>query len=240
MRILAIIPSKGRPENIKKNILPFMARLGIDYRIFVEEREEGEYDFENIVTIPEFDQGLGYSLLCAKNYAKQNDYDLIFKIDDDVSAIGEIEEDLPEILGVFENPKYKNIAAVCFPYSFEFYSKSEALFTRLNKRLQTSYIIRTDQFRPSREISTFEDFYQFLGIRSRGKLSLLCSKHMIKCNPVGKGNGGLQDFDRSEMALKEINIFRRKDPKIKVVHKPNKPWKMEPKFVGDKYKSRPL
>jgi len=106
--------------------------------------------------------------------------------------------------------------------------------------VQTSYIIRTDVFNPDESISTFEDFYQFLNIINKGLNTIYCSKHLIDCGAVGKGKGGLQSFDRSEMAQIEINKFKAIDPTITTVSKPEKAWKHEPKFTGKKYKSRAI
>ena len=234
MKCLVFIPSKGRPNNISKFVEPFMNRLGLEYRIFVEPQESAAYPFKNVVVLDKDNGGLGYSDSFAKRYAEQNGYDLVFKIDDDVTGIGEIENDIHEIIKAFNIPK---VGAVVFPYSFEWYAKTEKLFSRKNKRAQTCYIIRTNLFRPSHEISTFEDFYQYLLMRNDGYDTLFCSRHLIECVPVGQGKGGLQLFDRSAQALKEINIFKSIDPTIAVVSKPHKPWKFEPKFTGNKYKS---
>lgn len=237
MKCLVCIPSKARPNNIKKYVEPFMSRLGLDYKIFVEPQDKELYKFSNVVTLDANDKGLGYATSFAKNYAEQKGYELYFRIDDDVKCIGEIEEDIGKILDAF---KIKKVGAIVFPYSFEWYAKSEKLFTRINKRTQTCYIIRTKLFRPDTRISTFDDFYQYLLLRKDNYDTLYCSKHLIDCAPVGGGNGGLQCFDRSEMALKEINIFKSIDPTIKVISKPDKPWKYEPKFTGKKYKSKSI
>lgn len=238
MRILAAIPSKGRPENITKNILPFLETLKIDYAIFVEPQDEEKYNFNNVKVIPEDNMGLGYVLCEVKKYALENNYDLIFKIDDDVKGVGEIGKDLQKILKALEIPK---VAAVCFPYEFEFYAKTKKLFTRINKRIQTCYIIKTSIFNPSVKVSTFEDFYQFLNIRNKGMDTLYCSRHLIKLSKmVGDGEGGLQDFNRKEMAKKEIQIFKGIDSGIKVIIKKGKPWYYEPKFTGPKFKSKAI
>lgn len=234
MRCLVFIPSKGRPSNISKFVKPFMKRLRLEYKIFVEPQESAVYDFENVILLDKNNAGLGYSTAFAKRYAEQNGYDLVFRIDDDVKGIGEIENDIHQIIKAFNIPK---VGAVVFPYSFEWYAKTEKLFSRKNKRSQTCYIIRTTLFRPSHEINTFDDFYQYLLMRNDGYDTLFCSRHLIECAPVGQGKGGLQLFDRSAMALKEINIFKSIDPTIAVVSKPDKPWKFEPKFTGIKYKS---
>tara|TARA_R110002073_G_C9255902_1_gene562992 strand:- start:44 stop:757 length:714 start_codon:yes stop_codon:yes gene_type:complete len=237
MKCLVCIPSKGRPNNIKKFVEPFMKRLCLDYKIFVEPQDLESYNFKNIISLGANNKGLGYSMLQAKKYCTENGYDICFKIDDDVLSIGEIEKDINKILDAF---KIKKIGAVVFPYDFEFYAKTKKLFTRVNKRVQTCYLIRTEIFNPQQGVSTFEDFYQFLNIISKGYNTLYCSKHLIKCNAVGSGNGGLQDFDRSEMAIKEINIFKSIDPTIEVISKPNKPWKYEPKFTDKKYRSKQI
>jgi len=238
MKCLVIIPSKARPDNIAKYTIPFVESMGLDYRIFVEPQDEQNYiAFPNVIILPANNRGLGYSTMYAKKYAIDNGYDLIFKIDDDVQAIGEIQKDLDKILASF---KISKVGAVVFPYDFEFYAKTEKLFTRVNKRIQTCYIIRTSLYKPSEEISTFEDFYEYLLLRQKGYDTLYCSKHLIKCSPVGQGKGGLQVFDRSEMALKEIQIFKSIDPSIEVIEKPKKPWKFEPKFTDKKYKSKAI
>lgn len=238
MKCLVCIPSKGRPNNIQKYTLPFMHRLGLDYRIFVEPQDYDSYSmFENVITLPKNNQGLGYSTLFAKNYAEQNQYDLYFRIDDDVQAIGEIEKDIEKIIASFQIQK---VGAVVFPYDFEFYAKSQKLFSRINKRSQTCYIIRTNLFMPRIDVNTFDDFYQYLLLRQKNYDTLYCSKHLIKCAPVGGGKGGLQMFDRSEMAKKEIQIFKSIDPTIEVISKPDKPWKYEPKFTDKKYRSKPI
>lgn len=237
MKCLVCIPSKARPNNIKKYVEPFMQRLGLDYRIFVEPQDAEQYKFSNVVLLDANDKGLGYATAFAKKYAEENGHDLYFRIDDDVKGIGEIEKDIDRIIRAFDIQK---VGAVVFPYSFEWYAKTDKLFTRVNKRTQTCYIIRTKLFRPDNRISTFDDFYQYLLLRNDNYDTLYCSKHLIDCAPVGGGSGGLQVFDRSEMALNEINIFKSIDPTIKVISKPDKPWKYEPKFTDKKYRSKPI
>ncbi len=237
MKCLVCIPSKARPDNIKKYVQPFMKRLGLDYKIFVEPQDLSSYNFKNVVSLKENNNGLGYAMLKAKEYCLLNGYDICFKIDDDVSAIGEIESDIEKVINVFNITK---VGAVVFPYDFEFYAKTKKLFTRVNKRVQTCYLIRVEAFKPQKNVSTFEDFFQFLNLINNGYDTLYCSKHLIKCQTVGSGAGGLQAFNRKKMALKEINIFKSIDPTIKVISKPDKPWKFEPKFTRKKYKSKAI
>jgi GT2 family glycosyltransferase len=237
MKFLVAIPSNGRPNNIRDITIPFVKRLGLDYKIFVEPQEADIYNFNNVIVHDENNIGLGGALVSIKKYAEKNNYDVILKVDDDVKAIGEIEKDLDKIQKAMSFPQ---ISAICFPYSFEFYAKSNKMFTRENKRLQTAYFIKTKKFRPSKEVSTFEDFYQFLQIINSNEKTLFCSKHLIKCKPVGGGEGGLQMYDRKEMAVKEINIFKNVDPSIDVIIKKDKSWFYEPKFTDKKYRSKAI
>lgn len=238
MKCLVCIPSKGRPGNIAKYTIPFMQRLQLDYKIFVEPQDYISYSkYCNVIQHDTNNIGLGGALVSCKNYAKQNGYDVIFKIDDDVHSVGEIENDLDKIAKAMSIPQ---VAAISFPYDFEFYAKTSKMFTRENKRIQTAYFIKTDKYRPSADVSTFEDFFQFMQIILNGEKTLFCSKHLIKCAPVGGGKGGLQMFDRAELALKEIQIFKALDSTIEVISKLDKPWKHEPKFTDKKYKSKPI
>ena len=237
MKILVCVASKNRPENIKKYTIPFVKRLKLDYKIFIEPQDQLKYNYENIIIHHDNNIGLGGALVNCKKYAEENNYDIILKIDDDVEGIGEIEKDLHLVLKAFTINK---ISAICFPYDFEFYSKTDKMFTRENKRVQTAYFIRTERFRPSKDISTFEDFYQFLQIINNNEKTLYCSRHLIKCKPVGKGSGGLQMFNREEMAKKEIQLFKRIDNTISIIKKDDKSWVYEPKFTDKKYKSKKI
>jgi len=237
MKCLVCIPSKARPNNIKKYVEPFMQRLGLDYKIFVEPQDAQEYKFDNVVVLDANDKGLGYATAFAKNYAEEKGYDLYFRIDDDVKGIGEIEKDIDRIIKAFEIQK---VGAVVFPYDFEWYSISDKLFTRKNKRLQTCYIVRISALHTNENIKCFEDFYYYMMIRKNNFDTLFCSRHHIICPPVGSNKGGLQNFDRSELALTSINIFKSIDPTIKVISKPDKAWKYEPKFTDKKYRSKSI
>lgn len=238
MKPLAIIPSKQRPDLFQKVCRPFVDSLGIDTLLILEEDDYDKYEYPNKLKLERSNAGIWYALSEAKRYAEENGYDVLFKIDDDVSAVGEIAADLPEILKYFT--KYQNLGAVVFPYDFEFYAKSNKLFTHVNKRVQTCYLIRTSAFRPREGINTFEDFYQFFQMVNNNEFTLFCAKHPIKCKPVGSGSGGHQAFDRKEQAEKEIKVFQSIDPTVGIVVKEDKRWYYEPKLNGEQYKSKKI
>ena len=247
MKLVAVVCSKNRVKELSTSALPFVKSLGVDYFIVVEPQEKEAYlkvvELDKLIVLEKSNQGLGYALKSAKEEVLKRGYDAIFKIDDDVRGLLNIDgvsikKDLPKICQALE--KFPTAAAVCFPYDFEWYAAENKLFSRINKRIQTCYIIKVKHAFYDKRVSTFEDFWQFLNIRNHNLDTLYCHKYLIHCKPVGKAKGGLQDFDRSKLALKEINLFKQIDPSVQVIEKPDKPWRYEPKLVGKKYKSRKL
>ena len=236
MKALAIVPSKQRPELFQKVCRPFVDGLGIDVLLILEKDDYDKYDYPNKLLLERSNAGIWYALSEGKRYAEENGYDVVFKIDYDVTSVGEIANDLPVVLSYFE--KYPNLGAVVFPYDFEFYAKSKNLFTHINKRVQTCYLIRTSSFRPTEGVNTFEDFFQFFQIIQNNEFTLFCARHPIKCKPVGSGAGGHQAFDRKNQAEQEIKLFQSIDPTVEVIVKEDKRWYYEPRLVGQQYKAK--
>lgn len=228
----AVVASKRRKKVWETYAKKFIGSLGIDYLISLEQEDFEEYDEPNAIQLGESNMGMGYSLEALKRHSTA---DLLWKLDDDVKGFtGDIAESLPEIMAAFErDPK---LGAVVFPYSFEFYKGDETkMFTAKNARCQTSYIIRRELWHPTQEVSTFEDFFTFLNLVSKGYHTLELGNHKLKCKPVGKGAGGLQDLDRYEMAKKEVKLFQAITD-IEIVFKKDKPWKIEPRMRNSRYK----
>lgn len=215
-----------------------MDRLGLPFKIFVEPQDYekyAEYE-EHLVVIKKNDKGLGYANTQMKKYAEQNGYDAVFKIDDDVKKIGNIEKDIERILQTLH--KRKKTGAITFHYDFEFYADDKRLFTAINARMQTAYIIKTEAWKPTEKIGCFEDFWGFMQLIQNNWQTLLCGKHRITMSKmVGDGDGGMQNFNREKLAKKAILKFQQHDPSIGIVVKENKPWKLEPKFTHPAYKT---
>lgn len=239
MRLLIAVPSKKRPEVFEKFAKPFINKFDCDKILVLEKEDYNDYDFDNKLMLEKSNQGLSYSLKAIKKYAHENKYDLIFKIDDDVKTIGTVWEDIDKIIAPFET--HIELGAISFPYRFQFYDKSDRLFTHINKRLQTCYIIRTSCYSIDQKASNlFEDFYNFMMLRMQGYFTLYCAKHDIDCKPVGEGKGGIQCFDRKELAIEAIREFKAIDPTIEVITKKDRSWYYEPKFTDKMYKSKKL
>lgn len=240
MKILAVIPSKGRCDVFEKYAKPFVLSLGIDSVVVLEKDDYKNYNYPKKILLKEQNKGLPYSLQKAKEYAIENKYDLVFKIDDDVKSIGNVKDDLTEIIKHFS--KYPTLGAITFPYDFEFYNKTNKIFNYINKRMQTAYIIRVSAWVMANPKSTFEDFYSYMMLRKNNFFTLQNGRNMIKCKPVGGGNGGLQAkvFDRRKLALETIKEMQKIDPTIEIAIKEQKPWYYEPKFTGEEYKAKKI
>lgn len=226
--MIALIPSKGRPDILKKCALPMLSKMGIPYLVNIEvgERESyGEipnaiYSVNNI--------GLVGAL---ENLKCECSEDLIFKIDDDVLGFtGQILEMLPKFEKAFL--KHEKLGAIAFPYDHEFYYGERAVFSHYNARLQTCYIIRKDLFCAGGIFDPFEDFCHFISLRTKGFFTLLSPTTKIRCKPVGETPGGLNDGSRNVRSMAAIKKIQAHYPtlKIGVKNRPEKNWKFEPDF----------
>lgn len=239
MKILLAIPSKARAETLKKYTYQWLSLLSesVDWKIFVEPQDLGEYSgIQNLVPLPENNQGLGYAKSFIKSYAERHGYDFIFKLDDDIRGFTDfrkkrtpietrwfIEKNLPLWLKCFEN--YKDLGAIAFPYSFEMYERK---LWEPTKRVQTAYIVRTSMLYDNPNCSVFEDFATGLHIFVRGGRIMRYCMAGIDCGvKVGGGSGGHQSFDRRAKAELEVPILRSIYPPLDF-RAVDKPWGIEP------------
>lgn len=239
MKVLISIPSKKRSDVLKKNAYSWVKLTGLDFVIFVEKEDEADYEEffgSKIFVLPESNKGLGYCKDVIKQYAVRNDYDIIVKIDDDVSGWTDYRTKLSpeqsaekfkfilsETIDLFnKNPE---VVVVSFPYSFQMFE--EKGFTK-DKRVQTAYIARTDYFHADRRISAFEDFAVGLNAITKGKLVMKYGMSGICMGvKVGGGEGGHQSYNREQQAFSEIDVLREIYPPLKF-RKVDKIWHYEP------------
>lgn len=257
MRILVAVPSRGRSKTIFKRTLRWVGRTGFVVKVFVEPQEIEQYRAgiedanyryyldlkpDMFVDIGENDKGLGFAKSFIKKYAEENNFDLVFKMDDDVLRFnqqGKNKDDDRMVINfatmvgqcrvVFG--RYKDLAAIGFPYRNELFGKDLKLWPAINQRLQSCYIIRTEYLQGG--FDTFEDQAQFIYIRSLNKVTLRYGLMGIDCAAVGKEKGGLQLFDRKRLAEEELKRLRDIYPALEVEPTPHKPWPFEPSFKGE-------
>lgn len=244
MKILIAIPSKKRAEVLRKNALAWVRLTGIDFAVFVELEDLKDYRemFQKeqvplkIVCLNESSKGLGYSKVSIKKYADANGYDVIVKIDDDVSGWTDFRTKLTpqqsaekfkfilsESIDLFN--KNPDVVCVSFPYSFQMFEQKDF---KKDKRVQTAYIARTEYFHADPRISAFEDFAVGLNAIVKQKLVMKYGMSGICMGvQVGKGEGGHQSYNRERQAYSEIDVLREIYPPLKF-RKVDKIWHYEP------------
>lgn len=248
MKTLLAIPSKNRIEVFAKNAYPWVKNLiKANIVVFVEPQDAKKYidAFPDmpIYVLLENDKGLGYAKRMIQKYAEENGYDIIFKIDDDTKGFSDfrkvlkgedssmfIEKKIADFQGEFE--KHPNLGAIALPYSFHMFDEKRKF--QLAKKVQSTYFVRTKLFTTPYDFSTFEDFSVGLYCLTQGyKIIKACHVGQVVGVPVGKGNGGCNDFDRKAQALKEMEWLRKIYPPLGF-KRVEKPWEIEPDMLSIK------
>lgn len=251
-KVLIAVPSKNRwrEKEIQRMTLSWLRHTTYDYRIFVEPQDLENYQQQgipNLVVLDKNNAGLGYSKSFIDKYAKKHKYEYIFKVDDDVYRWRDIrnrgigigksggttkkqyceifEKIITDSLPVLEDTP--EIGAISLPYGQEL--REITMFTEINKRLQSCYLIRTSLFFKEElvEISTMEDFSTFFHVLKSGFLTIRYGLTGIDCERVGRNSGGIQDFNRMEKNKREKEILEKIYPEV-VWKRVNKNWQWEP------------
>lgn len=256
MKLLVAIPSKARSSTIFRDTLRWVPRLGYDVRVFVEPQEIEEYreaatlanhdnrtaiNDQHFVDIKENNKGLGYAKEFIKQYATENGYDLVFKMDDDVRRWRWRGRNKPDDLMVIDFAtmvgkcrvtfgKYPDVAAIGFPYGQELYPDSNKEWSAINARLQSCYIIRTEYLIGG--YASFEDFAQYIYIRTLNKNTLRYGLAGMDNNDTGKQAGGMQLFDREQLVEVEMQGLRSMYPALQFKPVKGKRWTIEPVMTG--------
>lgn len=246
-RVLLAIPSKARSNPVQKYVGRWLKKSDLfDTVLFVEPQEILIYEMEvkiphkKIHCLPANNMGLGYATSQIERYANENEYEFIFKMDDDVSGFcGQTRRlDVPNSHAILEKAildgleafdKHQTVAAIGYPYRGEMWEYKKWL--RINARLQTCYFIRTIFFNGDSCISTFEDFGKTLSIISKQQKILRYGYMGINlAKGVGHGVGGCQAFDRHEQAMQEAQYLKTLYPWLTFKKVSNKAWPIEPVF----------
>jgi len=262
MKILVACPSKARSETILKNTLKFLQNdyFEFDFKIFIEPQDKIKYQklTGKFFILSDNDKGLHFAKKSIQQYAIENNYDYIFKIDDDVNNIR-----LPELIGskirkeivdkqtIFPkrvealnllindslemfNEFNQTIGAVSIMYGSDFHAYTGEKWLSFNNRLQSNYIIKTDLFCSEIKAMCYEDFTTFLNVLSKGHNTIRYGLTALEVEPVGKNQGGIQNFNRKTLALKEMEQLKSAYPEVVWKKVENKGWDFEPDFRATK------
>lgn len=237
MRLLIAVPSKNRWETFRKNAYSWAFKTKYPARLFLEPQDVIKYDDEEEETIvlEENNRGLGYAKAQIKLYAEREGYDLVFKLDDDISGfsgfrsrlkgeemITHFEQEVDKIIKLFQEKK--SLAAVGFPYDFQMFRNQMTSTVRL----QTAYIVRTKLMDSDSNLSVFEDFGEGISKIAKGFVMVRWPNLGIQMGvPVGGGTGGHQSYDRGPKAELEARYLAKKYPGLQF-KRVDKEWKVEP------------
>ena len=235
LKLLIAVPSRNRyrENEILKNTWSWLQHSKYDHKVFVEPHEYGFYKDAigegNIIKLGEDNAGLGYCKLCIQQYARENRYDLIMKIDDDTSGWYDYKngwyryykktngvpmserrkaicEDIFDrvVEDTIELMEYSDqVGGVGYPGGGSMFHEPGQKWLKFNGRFLSPYTTRTELFCPprSRELSQFEDFYTQYNILRQGKFTAFYGlAGYCDGGGEGKNKGGFQDFDRMKLS----------------------------------------
>lgn len=253
-KFLICIPSRNRAEKLFKNTYSFVQHSKYPFKIFVEPSQEEQYleyfDKSLLVIMKKNNQGLRYAKMEIMNYCLKNKIEFVMKMDDDINNIRNRQiTEIKKTVNVDRKYRAQNfldkaiqesidllgstdeIKAVSFYYGHELREEDPTiLWSSLNNRLQSSYIVKTEYLCPDLENifkGTFEDMDTGFSIIHAGFFTIRHEQLGLDYVPVGTGEGGLQDFDRKLAANKSYEYMSKKYPylKWKTV---DKAWDKEP------------
>ncbi len=248
MKLLIAVPSKGRYKLITKRTLRYAADLGHDCKVFVEPGEYEHYaevlDSTLLVSIGANDRGQGFAKVFIHDYAAAHGYDAVFKLDDDIElwSPGEgiqsnnrlntaslLHDTLGKCIKKMQHPLVK---AIGFPYKMQMFIQSNAVW-KVHQTLRTAYVVKLDSMAAREDISTFEDFYTTLSIWVNGGTTLRYGRagmHTGGGAYVGVTPGGMQCFDRKQLAEYELKVFKKLFPPLKI-NRCSHAWGYEPDLM---------
>lgn len=208
MKLIVLVPSKGRSEQLRTMTGSWLFTSGVDYKILVEPQDLPEYSLivppGAILELPNGNQGLEYSLLFGKRYAQEYEYDTIFKIDDDIKGWRTMDKEdtksnierFSQILADIEEPlENENCGGISFGYRQEFWH--DKMWFGINQRFQTCYVVKTELYRPNPKGSNkgmWEDMINFMRVVQDGHKVLRYGKYLMDTRVESGMEGGLTEF----------------------------------------------
>jgi len=232
MNILVAIPSKSRPYDILKRTMKWITNSKYDFKVFVEPEELRYYiqtiGIDKVVCLDANNQGLGYAEKFIVDYAKEHSYELIFRLDDDVSHITHVtkmtdaeafDKLIDDSIPYFQSePKLG-----CVGFASDFYQgyllpkmrllyEGGNMFIERNPLICASFLIRTEAFKPSPEITSV-DIYMNLKLWESGYYGYSYSGCMLIHDLVeNKGGLNINLKERLEWINRDYDTMKREFP----------------------------
>lgn len=208
MNTIILIPSKNRSFQLECETGQWLFNAGFPYKIIVEPQNLEEYSkkfgADNMLPLKENDKGMEYAQFHGKQFALENGYDFIFKIDDDIHGWATIfkgdtknnTERFQLLMQEIQKPmEHPSCAGISFGYRQEFWHDKQWL--GVNQRFQTCYVVRTNLYRPLEQgysMGMWEDMINFLRVIEDGHKVLRYGRYLMDTEVESGMPGGLTDY----------------------------------------------
>ena len=232
MKTLIVVPSYNRPYSIQQNTLFWLEQMNVDFKIFVYESQIKYYaqvtSKENLIGCKDGIHLCG-KLNVAYNYAVDNNYGLIFKVDDDMrfSRDGIKRSDknykkiAPQICMDFINEatklfEDKNIGLINVAKFGSYKWEKDKGFKKRHKEIASNYYIRTELMKNIHsELIIFDDLWVSLETKLAG-LDIYQYFGAYEDAATHRNKGGLQSYDRELISRKSYEYAKKIYPKIEI------------------------
>ena len=226
MKLLLAIPSYNRPYDIAKHC-HWLKDFKYDYKVFVEEDQVMYYEqsigIDNIVQTPN-GSGLMGQIVEIGRYATIKQYEIVFKMDDDMSLkkrstrkhqiADVINEYVEKCLEQFKN---EDVSLITCAKPMEYrYAKTEGFIERKrpvygNYMVRQWYLLFMDK-----DLLLFDDLWISVEVvKSRKKILTYTGAYENAI--THKNNGGLQSYDRDELGKRSYEVAKELYPQIEIL-----------------------
>jgi len=226
MKVLVAIPSYNRPYDIEKRCGFWLKKLeGIEWKIFVREEQILYYSQSiprhnivgiNVSTYRETINAIG-------SFARENGYDLVHRIDDDMSfkKLGMskradcnivYQKTYNDVVQKFIDDE--NVYGISVSKPMFHIRMRDTMYARDNKALYGNQWLRSEIMILPEGIELFDDIYMTLEILRLGKKTLTyCGSY--EDSVMYKNSGGLQSINRNEASIETIKTMQKYFPQVK-------------------------
>ena len=224
MKVLLAIPSHNRPYDIEKRVLYWLRNIDVDYKIFIEKDQEMYYvqtcGVENLVLTPNGSGLMGQVVEIGK-YAKNNKYDLVLKMDDDMRFTKDknkkpdtfkvINKYISDAVNKFQSD---NVGMITVSKPMEYRYSDKKGFVIRKKPVYGNYFVRTEYLlRLKPELLLFDDLWISIEVKQDNKQTLTYIG-AYEDAITHKNGGGLQTYDRDLLGRQSYEQAKKVYPKI--------------------------